>query len=153
MAGFVAKEFEVEGVMYRTGPIDAMQQLHIVRKLSPIIGRLAGLAPKDGEKAEDMAIETVLPALADAISGLSDETTAYVVFALLRPCSRDQGHGQGWGPVVTPGANALQYSDISMSGMLHIAWEALQGNLKGFFNALPLGLKDVSPRQSDPFHG
>lgn len=147
-------EFELEGRTYRVGKIDARAQFHIVRRLAPVLGELAGAlqgritAPaveSDDEakkaKTAKAAVEA-LPPIANAISRLSDSEADYVIFGLLKVVVRKQDQGLGWGPVTT--GEQLMYDDINMTTMLKLAWKALSFNMSGFFNALPSDLKEAA---------
>lgn len=149
-------EFQIDGVTYRVGKIDARSQFHIVRRLAPILGQLAPAfqgkaslqattAPAEGEEKKEKAREAildVLPHIADAIASLSDADADYVIFGLLKVITRKQDQGLGWGPVATDGYQ-LMYMDISMPTMLKLAAKSLQFNMSGFFSALPSDLKEA----------
>ena len=133
-------EFETEGRTYKVNKIDARSQFHIVRRLAPVMGQVAPAVQggKGGMEA--------LPALADAIAGLSDADADYVLFGLLKAVVRKQDQGLGWGPVAT--GTAIMYEDITMPTMLKLAWEALSFNMSGFFAALPSDLKEAAQKVS-----
>ncbi len=134
-------EIEIEGRAYRINKIDARSQFHIVRRLAPVLGKIAPAV--QGVKG---GMES-LPALAGAIADLSDEDADYVLFGLLKALSRKQDQGLGWGPVVT--GTSIMYDDITMSTMLKLAWEALSFNMSGFFAAMPSHLKEVAQKAND----
>lgn len=128
---------------YRAANIDARKQFHIVRRLAPLLG---GLGPalgkmeslkKEGFKAADISasdMESVLPAITGALSGMDDDTADYVIFGLLAAIHRQEPQGLGWAPVAPSGS--LMYQDITMPQMLTLAGRALVANLGDFFVVL-----------------
>ena len=46
-------EFSVKDRVFRAGKMDAFQQLHVVRRLAPCLGKLASLAGSDLEIKKD----------------------------------------------------------------------------------------------------
>lgn len=148
-------EFELEGRTYRVGKIDARAQFHIVRRLAPILGELAGAlkgrtagpeVSKDDPEFKTKAAMEVMPPIAGALAKLSDADADYVIFGLLKVVLRKQDQGLGWGPVST--GEQLMYDDITMPTMLKLAWKALSFNMSGFFNALPSDLKEAALKAS-----
>lgn len=148
-------EFETEGRTYRINKIDARSQFHIVRRLAPILGELAGAlkgrvagssVSKDDPEFKAKAAMEVMPPIAEALAKLSDADADYVIFGLLKAVVRKQDQGLGWGPVAT--GTAIMYDDITMPTMLKLAWKALSFNMSGFFAALPSDLKEAALRAS-----
>ncbi|WP_368733775.1 phage tail assembly chaperone, partial [Citrobacter koseri] len=65
-------EFEVDGQTYRSGRMNARTQFHVLRRMAPLLGPLQSLAANQGGA-------NALPVFADAIGGLSDEATDYIL--------------------------------------------------------------------------
>ncbi len=140
MEVFIGQEY------YRVGKLNAFKQLHIVRRLSPCLGKLAGLAnmagshiklKKDAEgKVVDFEgdIAVILTPLTEAISALKDEDTEYILNACLEVTERKQA-GNNWVPVRVN--KTTMFSDISLPVMLQIAYYVIRENLTDFFSALP----------------
>lgn len=133
-------EFELDGITYRVGKLDARAQFHIVRRLAPVLGELAP-SMQGGKSGID-----ALPAIASAIAKLSDTDADYCIFGLLKVVSRKQPQGLGWGPVST--GELLMYDDIDMTKMLKLAWQSVSFNMSGFFAAMPSALKDATQKAS-----
>ena len=122
---------EMSGHTYHIAKMPALEQFHIVRRLAPLFGNLPiEEIKKDAAKAADKA----LPALALAISSLSDSDANYVLFGLLKNVTRKQEGALGWGAIST--GNNLMYEDIDMALMLKLAFEVLKFNLSSFFRVL-----------------
>jgi hypothetical protein len=139
-------EFELYGQLYRADKIDALSQFHIVRRLAPIMGKVAPLF--NGGGGDSLG---VLEPLADAIGALSDEDSNHVLFGLLKAIKRKDQNGLGWSPV-SNGAS-LMYEDINMSQMLQLAFHAFKVNFSDFFPVLPLGSNAEPQLQSAPSNG
>lgn len=129
-----ANMFEFEGATYRVSTINARSQFHIVRRLAPVFGHVAPLVQGATDPAAVAKIGLdALPALADAIAGLSDADADYVLLGLLGAVSKKQPNGTGWSPVAVNGN--IMFDDLTMVQMLRLAWEAFNHNMSGFFAA------------------
>lgn len=137
--------FEIGGVTYRAGRLNAIKQLHVVRRLAPLIGSLKGAdlrgamtpALTDDEKAKQTAaMLTLLEPLAEAVAGMSDEATEYVLAACLGVCQRQMPGGLGWSPVWGEQARRPMFDDISMPSMMQLVGKVLVQNVGDFTSAL-----------------
>lgn len=135
-------EYELNGINYKIGKLDALSQFHIVRRLAPIVSELAPNI--NGEKKDDLG---ALTAIAGAISKLTDDDANYVIFGLLKVVSRQQANGIGYAQICVGGV--LMFEDIDMAGMMNLTWQVLTHNLSGFFAALPSTLTGESPKLSN----
>ena len=154
MAEFTVGEFD-----YKSSTMDAMTQLHVVRRFSPALGavsemlpamRSAGMDAKvmsailvantdDPElKEHQEALGKAVEALGKALGSLSDEATDYVVTACLSLCERrPKGKDGSWSPVWNRAAGKPQHADINMGVMLMVVWKVLSAELSGFFPGNP----------------
>ncbi|MGE4504035.1 MAG: phage tail assembly chaperone [Desulfovibrionaceae bacterium] len=131
-------EVEIGGVFYGIGRLPARKQFHVVRRLAGALSGLGGLLPKDGAlpKPEDlMQRGDLLEKLLKALSELDDATVDYVVDACLSVVSRKDRSG-GWAKAMTD-TGGLMFEDMDMLTMLTLTARVIQGNLSGFFDALP----------------
>lgn len=135
-------EFVIEGETYRAGKIPAMTQFHIARRLAPVLSRLPGLPGAEGGVSA-----TALPALAEAIAGLSDDDCEYVIGNCMGVVQR-QSKGV-WTPAWNATAKRAMYDDITMPVMLQIAMRVLMDALGGFLPA-PLSSLDGGAPQAAP---
>ena len=128
-------ETTINGEVYRTGKLNAMEQFHVVRRLLPIFSELgASITQINGSGYSEM---NFLQALAGAVSKLSDEECEFVIAKCLTHCQRQQG--PAWANVWNVAAKRLQFDDMDMQIMLNLTTIILQENLAGFFPALPFG--------------
>lgn len=142
-------EFQVNGKDYRACKINAFEQLYIVTRLAPIIGKAAP-AFAAAQKGEEV---NALPALAEALGTMPKGEQRELVCALLAAVQRKEAQGLGWSPVCVDGS--IMYADVqeSLAVMMQLAWHAMKHNLAGFFAALPSDLKDVAQKAASRFHG
>lgn len=135
-------EFEVSSKTYRAEKMNAFKQLHVARKLAPVLSGLAPLfmsvssAPDDANMAEVIAGhgESVLGPLAAAVSSMPDADAESIVMTCLDVVVR-QDSGT-WARVTAPGGG-LMFQDIDLSEMLQITAKVIQDSLSGFFTGLP----------------
>lgn len=119
-------EFEVAGVAYRSGRLNAREQFHVARRLAPIFSTLTEAAATGGEP--DFA------PIAQAVASMPDGDADFVLTKTLAVVERKQG--TVWVRLQSSNG-ALMFEDLGMMEMLQIAWAVLQENLSGFFPAAP----------------
>jgi hypothetical protein len=137
-------EFTINGVEYRSGKLTAFTQFHIVRRLTPCLGKLSALASSgvklqfDAEgKVSDMDgdISKVLTPLGEALAVLKDEDVEYVLNACLSVTRRKRAGGGAWTLLRVDGTP--MFDDLSLPLMLQIAWHVIRENIQDFFSELP----------------
>lgn len=140
------RDFEIGARKFKLNKLDAFEQMHVVRRLAPILGDLLPLAVKaqkdlKGKTVDDMS-EKDLEAFAPILTGfskLSDQDFDRVIVSL---CSCVEiSSGAGWARVATKNAG-MMFQDLEMGELLQIAGRSLMFNLAGFFATLP----QVSPK-------
>ena len=124
-------EFVVTGKKYRSGKMDAFKQFHVGRRLAPVMATFAELV-KSGSGVNPME---ALPAVADALSNMTDADADYVLYACLCVVEREVA-GTSWGKVALVGSG-IQYDDIEMPDLLNIVFHVLKDNFSSFSSALP----------------
>jgi len=131
-------ELTIAGVAYRTGKLSAFQQMHIVRRITPCLGRLADAAGR----------EPLMSDIVAAIEPLKDEDVEYICNACLSVTERRQTGG-GWAPLRVK--EQTMY-DLSLPVMLQIAWAVIRENLSDFFSELPSGfsLEEMTAKLRSP---
>jgi hypothetical protein len=129
-------EVEIAGNAYSVGKLDARRQLHVARRVMPIMGSLVGLLRGQGVGAS-LSIETALPAMAEQLAAMPDADVDYVIDACLSVCQRqNQTHAGGvWSPVRAPNGR-LMFEDVDLGVMLQLVGAVIQENLGGFFGGL-----------------
>ncbi|NTG86206.1 hypothetical protein G6L15_08610 [Agrobacterium rhizogenes] len=122
-------EFEINGIKYRSGTMDAMTQFHVVRRLGPIFDDLKGLL--------DHKVDEGFMIVAQAISKISDADVEYVIAACMAVVQREQAGGTGWANAWSIQAKRPMFDDIDMTVMLRIVFAVIEGAIVPFFGALP----------------
>lgn len=123
--------FTINGNSYQYSPLNAREQFHILRRLSPALAELAGAINKDAD------LEATLKSLGRALSSLSDDDADYCLFGLLKGVERKQ-QGAGWVKVTVD--NNVMFPDLSMVDLLQLAGWAFKVNFGDFFERLPHGM-------------
>lgn len=129
-------EFTVSGQNYRAGKLDAFKQLHVSRRLAPIIPTLIPIfikLSKDG-MSDLSALGELLGPFATAMASMPDEAAEYVVSTCMSVVSRQQG--SAWSPVWSARGNVVMFDDIDLGVMLPIIVRVVQDNLGPFINGL-----------------
>jgi len=137
-------EFEVNGIRYKGGKLNAMTQLHVSQRLAPLIASLTEVL-QDGS----LDAKKISAVLIESVSKLSDANSEYVIYTCLNVVTRDQGGDRGYSPVLASDRKTIMFPDIdsNMITMLTIAAHVLQDNLSGFFpsNVLAFGGDGTAP--------
>jgi hypothetical protein len=139
---------EVRGKTYRVGRMPVMQQLHVSRRLSPLLAALApafGALAKAAGPAEQVA--AVKP-FADAFATLPDADAEYIVSTCLSVVSRDvEGKGRTWGPLYVQGVNCAE--DLGLDTLLplvvFVVKAALGPFIADFLTSAPAGGAEAPP--------
>ena len=115
------RQFETGGNTYRVTTLDAFKQLHVARRLAPIMSAL-------------LQSDEILAPVAAAIAKMQNDEVEYVVRTCLSVCQRRQlvGQQETWAPVVANNGSVL-FADITLQTMLELTKEVVDENLLGFF--------------------
>ena len=154
-------EFKVGEHTYRSRKMNARQQLHVVRRLGPVLGPMIQLAmmprSEDPEEMErQMAI--AIPFL-DAIAKMPEEDVNYVINVCMSVTQRMQGgNGAGatsWADTWSVSAQREMFDDIDMGTLLQITWNVVQDNLGGFspIRQAPSVAQNTNPTTTPEFAG
>lgn len=135
-------DFEHKGKKFRTGKLSAFNQLHISRRLTPLLGGLATFADgdfkiirADGELDFEGDISGPISALGEAIAGLKDEDVEYIINSCLDVGEiKLSGGNTGYAPLRKNGV--LMY-ELGLSEMLMLTAYTIKENMEGFFSELP----------------
>lgn len=138
-------EITIKDQQYRIGKLSVFEQLKVSCKLLPVLAGLvsgfrnvqAKLTAKDTEGA----LESILPKIADAVSGLSDDDVDAILFPCLQVVSRH--HMKGWVPVCQQGNMA--FDDIDLFVMLQLVARVVADSLGNFLQELPTGETSTPP--------
>jgi hypothetical protein len=131
-------QFEIKGIRYSAHKLSAFDQLKVSRKLLPVLAGMLGDFQALRESSQggnvNSTIETVLPKIADAVAGLSEEDTNAIIFPCLAVVQRAHGKDR-WVPVMQ--GNDLAFDDIDLFSMLQIVGRVVGDSLGNFLPAPP----------------
>ena len=136
-------EYTIGKNIYRSGKLNAFRQLHIVRRLTPCLGKLAALAGSGVKIKRDAAgkvvdlegdIDQVIGPLTTAVAAMKDDDVEYILNACLEVTERKQAGGRF---VPIRSGSATMFDDLSLPAMIQIAYHVIKGNLQDFFAELP----------------
>lgn len=145
----MSTEFQVGEYYYRTRRMSARQQLHVVRRLGPVVGQIMAYLPALGTLSLDnindpqtrMALEQVLVPIAQGLTpgSISDADWDYVLDTCLSLVQRQITNGTAiaWSEMFRGGR--IMFEDLNGMELIQIAIQVIQENLASFFSApLPL---------------
>lgn len=131
---------------YVTGRLDAFKQLHVSRKLAPLVmalqGSLGGLKPEDFEIAkenDDAAVALFANSanpMVEAFSKMPNEDVDYIVGACLDVCQARDPTAGALSPVRVAGK--MMFDDVDMAVVMRLTFAVVKENLGDFF-LNPLG--------------
>lgn len=119
-------ELKIEDIKYKVDKLEARRQFHLVRRIAPLLAGAALSRTKDGAKD----FNTVIAAIVNSISKMSNEEADFILDTCLSVCSRDV-NGQ-WAAVQAPNSTALMYP-LEMDTQLQLAVAVIEDSLGGFF--------------------
>ena len=136
-------EFEIKGIRYSAAELSVFDQLKVSRKVLPVLAGMLGdfQALRESSQGGNVysTVETVLPTIADAVAGLSEEDTNAIIFPCLAVVSRRHGKDT-WVPVFRDGV--LAFDDIDLMSMLQIVGRVIGDSLGNFLPASPASVTE-----------
>lgn len=140
------EDIELGGNKYRIGRLNTFQQLHLSRKIAPILPKLIPLfsaiasRPKDTEAFDLDNIGTALSPLTEALAAMPDADFDFVVGLCLGVVTRQQG--PIWPPIYKQQGGVLMFEDIDIGGILQLVTKVIWSNLgpfiQGFIAKVPV---------------
>lgn len=145
-------ETTIGGNIYRIGKLAAREQLHVYRRLAPVLqgaggieafmGMAAAAKPTDGapiDPAVIAAIGGLLGPMLNILGALPDHEIDYVIDLCLAKVGRKVDGDRGYAPVFNGG---LMFDDISVWQMLELTGRVIigdpgTGGIADFLDALP----------------
>lgn len=137
-------EFAINDQQYRAGKLNAFQQLHVSRKIAPILPRL--LPAFAGLSAGNENLSTLAEALepvAQALASMPDADCEFVFGTCLGVVSRQQGNS--WSSVWNAQNKALMFDDIQLDVMTQLVVKVVADNLGPFMQGLIAKAQASSP--------
>lgn len=140
------EEFDLNGVTYRARKLNAMDQLFLVQKLTPLAASLVPVIQAAAREASSgplagallkMDVSDLMP-LAHGIASLPEEDTKAIIGRCLSHVERGTKTpaGTGWAQVWSKTADACMFEDIELFTMLTIVAHVVKKDLAPFFGAL-----------------
>lgn len=147
-------EFEHKGQQYRAGKLNTFQQLHLSRKVAPLLPKLlptiAELATRREEEMDapiDLgSFASSIGPLTETLAEMSDADVEYIFGISLSAVSRLQGNN--WVPIWNKGASAPMFEDLELPDQLQIVVKVVADNLGPFMRGLEGQMQQAnSPQQ------
>jgi hypothetical protein len=111
--------FEHGGHTYRIDKLKLFDQLHIMRKISPLVPQLIPLFVQVSKKGLSDSLGTLpelLQPFADALSGMKDDDAEFVIGACMSVVKRQQG--DSWASAWNGPAKMAMFSEMNDLGVL-----------------------------------
>ena len=126
-----ATEFELRNVQYRIGRLTTFQQLHVSRKISPLLPPLVPtVMALESSKLTEQQVASLLEPVAGRLAEMSDEHAEYVVATAMSVVRRKTG--EHWAPVWLSGQ--LMFDDLQLPQVIQIVYNVIQDQLGPFIN-------------------
>ena len=140
-------EFSVGEHSYRSETMDARLQLHVARRLMPVLPSFREMIIADPE--DPVSQLRALQPLAEAIAAMKDADVDYILDACMRHTFMAQKHGangdiSGWTRLWNEAAGRAQFK-MDMNEMLQIARAVIVENIGGFLSEPLSSLSEEQP--------
>ncbi|BEB33634.1 TPA: hypothetical protein OZU43_003404 [Escherichia coli] len=140
-------EITIKDQQYRIAKLSVFEQLKVSRKLLPVLAGLVSdfrnIQTKLNAKDTEGAMESILPKIAGAVSGLSDDDVNAILFPCLQVVARK--HLSAWVPVCQQGTMA--FDDIDLFVMLQLVARVVADSLGNFLQGLPTSETNTQPAE------
>jgi hypothetical protein len=140
-------EITIKDQQYRIGKLSVFEQLKVSRKLLPVLAGLVSdfrnIQSRISAKDTEGALESILPKIADAVSGLSDADVDAILFPCLQVVARQ--HGKVWVPICQQ--NTMAFDDIDLFVMLQLVARVVADSLGNFLQGLPTSETSTQPAE------
>jgi len=120
---------EIDGNTFQIGKLDAFSQLHVFRRVMPLLKPMAA-AWKSGDSPDMLDI---VMAVADDFAALPDEQLDYVVKKCMSVVKMQQG--ERFAPLMR--ADKLMFDNLDMAVLMRLSVAVIMENFQGFFANLP----------------
>jgi hypothetical protein len=141
------RKFEVHGVQYETGAMDAIEQFHVARRLMPVMNQLQNVffqlmqegLVKEGQQAVEVDIGLlmgrIMEPVGQALASMPQADADYVLRACTSRARRQDLNTGTWSVVAMP-TGQLMFQDIDINVLMRLVVETIVGNLSSFFPVL-----------------
>ncbi len=138
------KQVTIEEHEYLIGRLDAVEQLHVSRKIIPMIGAIQKHFREGGGSS---GVE-IFVAMGDVFAGMKQEDVDYVLRLCLKGCRRKVGDKQ-WASVLMDDPSRIRLThelDTDMPELMQLVFSVMSENLGNFFGGPP----SISPSEPGP---
>ncbi len=142
------REFEVGGRTYRAEKLNAFQQLHVMRRISPLLVPVLQIAAfaQGGGLAESVKEQPdLLGPLLSLLATLPDEALEYVIGTCLGALKVQTNPGVFVPLWIAPAKRTIVEELNDIGHLLPLVVSVIQEDLGGFFTALPTFLASRTP--------
>ena len=145
-------EFEMDGHWYRIGRMNAFEQFHVSRKISPLIPPLIPvfmqMAKNTGGPLDVSAMSGLFQPFADGFAALPDDSAEYVINTCLKAVRRKNERDE-WVPVWSVGGKQVMFDDLNnLSVMLRLVLRVIKDSLGDFLTGLLSGQESSTTPQA-----
>ena len=153
-------EFPINGLKFRAGKLDVFKQLHVSRKVAPVLPKLmrvflefdkaaktpaavvdpTGTAPADG--LDLAALASAAEPLAKVLAEMPDADVEYVVNTCLSVVAINKANH--WADVLAP-SGILMFDEIDMPVMLQLVAKVIQDSLGPFLSGFLAKVPSTNP--------
>jgi hypothetical protein len=131
------KTVEIGGNEYSIAKLNAFQQLHLARKLAPLLTTFGVALEKRKMSGDETAfLEMISGNFADALATMREEDVDFIIHTSLSVCARKQVVGVAapvFSPVVIKGSKELMFQDMDLAVLVQLTLEVIEENLGSFF--------------------
>lgn len=127
--------YQIGTYFYQAGRLNALQQLHVTRRLMPVLTSAQSLGEAffaDDQGVMQMDFEKLDP-IVEAFAQMKDEDVDYVIGHCLNVVTRANSPDGPWVAVWNAPAKRPMYDDIDMMTMLRIVGMVVQDVFRDFF--------------------
>lgn len=144
----MAKEIEVKGQRFRLNGLNAMKQLHVSRRLTPMLAAAApALIPvlTQGNRPDMVQLGAALGPVADVLAQMPDAEFEYIVATCLASVHGTTANSDAWGPLYI-GTTCMR-SDLTAEMTLTLTIRVINEDLGPFIAGF---LTSQSPEEPEP---
>lgn len=144
-------EFAIAGRDYRAEKLNAFQQAHVSRRISPLIPTLIPvflqIAKAKGKFTDSIdAIAPLLQPFADGLATLEDAAVEYLISTCLSVVRTK--HMDNWTPVWSKAQNVCMFEELNNLGaLLPLVVRVIQENLGPFIQGLLSSMQTEEPKE------
>jgi hypothetical protein len=146
-------EVEIDGQTYRVGKLNAFQQLHLSRKIAPILPKILPVfieidkmrrgGDDDSPEMDFSAIASAVGPLTESLAAMSDADFDYVLGLCLGVVSLRQG--QAWAPVWNGSAKMIMFDFMDIGVITQVVAKTVWSNLGPFIDGLRAKARASNP--------